>query len=96
MKRVVIRGRWNDPIEFDWQGDLITTLHEMNKWTLDKDMPGYFFEIEDADKEYIKETNLPIFVNEYGTLLAPCDLMIVEDICDHDCLIMKFGKRKGE
>ena len=78
MRNVIINGRWNDPIEFEWKGDLITTLREMNSWTLDEDNPGYFFEIEDADPEYLKTMKLPIFMNEYGDLLAPTDYAIIE------------------
>jgi len=78
MKKVIIKGRWNDPIEYEWKGDLITTLREMNSWTLDEDNTGYFFEIDDADTEYLKKMKLPIFMNEYGVLLAPTDYLIVE------------------
>ena len=78
MKKVVIKGRWNDPIEFEWKGDLITTLREINNWTLTEDKSGYFFEIENADPEYIRTMALPIFMNEYGDLLAPTDYKIVE------------------
>lgn len=78
MKKVIINGRWNKPIEYEWKGDLITTLREMNDWTMEEDNPGYFFEIEDADPNYIKTMSLPIFMNEYGVLLAPTDYTIEE------------------
>lgn len=79
MKKVIIKGRWNDPIEHEWEGDLITTLRAMQEWTLDEDNTGYFFEIEDADPDYVKTMNLPIFMDEYGVLVAPTDLEIVEE-----------------
>lgn len=79
MKKVIIKGRWNDPIECEWKGDLITTLRAMQEWTLDEDNTGYFFEIEDADPSYVKTMNLPIFMDEYGVLVAPTDYTIVEE-----------------
>ena len=82
MKEIIIKGRWNDPIGFEWKGDLITTLREMNEWTLEDDNPGYFFEIENADQEYLKTMKLPIFMNKYGDLLAPTDYRIIEIVED--------------
>ena len=79
MKKVIIKGRWNDPIEHEWEGDLITTLRAIHELTLNEDNTGYFFEIEDADQDYVKTMNLPIFMDEYGILVAPTDYMIVEE-----------------
>lgn len=79
MKKVIIKGRWNDPIEHEWQGDLITTLRAIHELTLNEDNTGYFFEIEDADQDYVKTMNLPIFMDEYGILVAPTDYTIVEE-----------------
>ena len=79
MKKVIIKGRWNDPIKYEWVGDLITTLRVIHELTLNEDSTGYFFEIEDADQDYVKTMNLPIFMDEYGTLVAPTDYMIVEE-----------------
>lgn len=80
MKKVVIKGRWNDPIEYEWKGDLITTLREMNTLTIEEDNTGYFFEVEGVDCNYIKEMNLPIFKDEFGVLVAPTDYEIVEEV----------------
>ncbi len=79
MKRVVIKGRWNEPIGCEWNGDLITTLRAIHEQTLEDDNTGYFFEIEEADQDYIKTMSLPIFMDEYGTLIAPTDYMIIEE-----------------
>jgi len=79
MKKVIIKGRWNDPIEHEWEGDLITTLRAIHELTLNEDNTGYFFEIEDADQDYVKTMNLPIFMDEYGILVAPTDYTIVEE-----------------
>ena len=79
MKKVIIKGRWNDPIEHEWKGDLITTLRAIHELTLNEGNTGYFFETEDADQDYVKTMNLPIFMDEYGTLVAPTDYMIVEE-----------------
>ena len=76
MKKVVIKGRWNDPIEYEWQGDLITTLREMNTLTIEEDNTGYFFNVEQTDREYVKAMGLPIFKNIFGVLTAPTDYEI--------------------
>lgn len=76
MKKVIIKGRWNEPIESEWKGDLITTLRAIYEQTLEDDNTGYFFEIEDADQDYVKTMNLPIFMDEYGILVAPTDYEI--------------------
>ena len=82
MKKVIIKGRWDEPITHEWEGSLISTLRTINEYTLDNDMPGYFFAIEDADQEYVKQMNLPIFMNGYGVLLAPNDYTIIETYQD--------------
>lgn len=80
MKKVVIKGRWNDSIEYEWQGDLITTLREMNILTIEEDNTGYFFEVEEANRDYIDTMGLPIFKDEFGVLVAPTDYIIVEEV----------------
>ena len=77
MKKVIIKGRWNEPIEHEWEGSLVTTLKAINEYTMENDMPGYFFEIEFADPEYVKNMDLPIFVDCYGTLVAPTDYEVI-------------------
>lgn len=76
MKKVVIKGRWNDSIEYEWQGDLITTLREMSTLTIEEDNTGYFFEVEQTDQDYVKAMGLPIFKNIFGVLTAPTDYEI--------------------
>lgn len=78
MKKVIIKGRWNDPIECEWKGNLITTLRAIYEQTLEDDNTGYFFGV-DTDDDYVRTMSLPIFVDEYGTLVAPTDYMIVEE-----------------
>lgn len=96
MKKVIIKGRWNEPITHKWEGSLIDTLIAMNEYTIENDMPGYFFEIENADREWLRTTDLPIFVNNYGELLAPNDYEVVDDDGDNllwDILKDHFGHR---
>lgn len=71
MKKVVLKNRWGDSIEFEWEGNLIATLIVANDWTMENDCPGYFFEVEDADPNYISENKIPVFVNTMGVLVAP-------------------------
>ncbi len=79
MKKVIIKGRWNEPIKHEWEGDLITTLIEMNILTIEEDNTGYFFDVEQADRDYIEAMGLPIFKNIFGVLTAPTDYTIVEE-----------------
>ena len=78
QKKLIIKGRWDKPIEFEWKDDLISTLRAANDWTIENDCPGYFFEIENSDIKYMKDCIMPIFVNSYGVLVAPTDYMIEE------------------
>ena len=76
MKHVIIKGRWNEPISHLWEGSLIATLKAMNEYTIENDLSGYFFEIENADPEFVKKMELPIFVDSYGVAIAPNDYEI--------------------
>lgn len=78
QKKLIIKGRWNKPIQFGWKGDLISTLRAANDWTIENDCSGYFFEIENSDIKYMKDCIMPMFVNSYGVLIAPCDYMLEE------------------
>lgn len=80
MKKVIITNRWGDTIESTWKGSLIATLKDMNNQTMEDDNPGFFFEVEDADQDYIKSMVLPIFVNKHGVYLAPVNLTIVDKL----------------
>lgn len=75
QKKIIIKGRWNNPIEFEIEGSLEDTLKKANDWCINNDAPGYFFEVETADFEYIRKQNLPIFINN-GKKIAPTDLEI--------------------
>ena len=73
-KTLVLKNRWNETLEFDFRENLIETLKYANKYTVENDLPGFFFETEDADEEYVK--NLPVFTDEFGAEIAPCDYEI--------------------
>lgn len=79
MKKIIIKGKWNDSIEHEWEGDLITTLRRMQEKCLEDDNTGYFFDVENADLNWVKTTSLPLFYDKYGELVAPTDYTIVEE-----------------
>lgn len=78
MKKVIVYGINNSPVEYEWRGSLVATLRSLWSWLDEEDATGYFFEVENADKEYLKGLNVPIFMNAYGVLIAPTDCTIEE------------------
>lgn len=80
MKKIIINGINNNPVEYEWRGSLVATLRSLNEWLDEEDATGYFFEVENADKGYLKGLNVPIFMNAYGRLIAPTDCTIVEEV----------------
>lgn len=76
MGKLILTSRWGDKLIFNMRETLEDTLKEANMFTLDNDFPGFFFDIEDADSEYIKEENIPIFIDEYGKEVAPVNYEI--------------------
>ena len=76
MGKLILTSRWGDKLIFNMRETLEDTLKEANMFTLDNDFPGFFFDIEDADPEYIKEENIPIFIDEYGKEVAPVEYEI--------------------
>ena len=78
MKTLTITNRWNETLQFSWNNDLITTLKEANKYTVDNDEIGYFFEVENADQDWIKKEGIPVFEDEYGKLVAPNEYKVRE------------------
>ena len=71
MGKLILTSRWGDKLIFNMRETLEDTLKEANRFTIDNDFPGFFFEVKDADPEYIREENIPTFINDYGEELAP-------------------------
>lgn len=76
MSKLILTSRWGDKLIFNIKENLEDTLKEANIFTLDNDFPGFFFDVEDADPEYIKENNIPTFIDEYKKLVAPVEYEI--------------------
>ena len=79
--KLVLTSRWEDKLEFEWKGNLITTLRFANDYTLENDISGYFFEMENADQKWLKsvDCDVPFFMNSYGDIIAPVEYSIIEE-----------------
>lgn len=71
MEKLILTSRWGDKLIFDMKESLEDTLKEANRYTVENDMTGFFFEVEDADPEYIRRENIPTFIDDYGKEIAP-------------------------
>ena len=75
---LVLKSRWGERLEFEWKGDLITTLRSANEYTLENDITGYFFEMENADRDWLKisECTVPFFMNANGDVVGPVEYSV--------------------
>ena len=79
MGKLILKNRWNETLEFEIENNLINTLKKANDYTVENDMSGFFFEVKDADPEYIRKENIPTFINSYGEEVAPSEYEIEND-----------------
>lgn len=87
MKVLCLKNRWDKKLLFNMVNtnimeidNLLDTLKMANNYTIENDMPGYFFEAKDADPAYIKENDIIAFVNNYNEIVCPNEYEVLNVI----------------
>lgn len=78
MQKLILKSRWGKELTFDIKENLEKTLYDAYDYVVKEDYPGFFFNKEDANQDWIKEENWLIFTNSYGEEVGAVDYKIVE------------------
>lgn len=85
MKVLCLKNRWDEKLIFNMVDsneaevdNLIDTLKLANRYTIENDFPGFFFET--ADSDYAETNDIVAFVNDYNDIVAPCEYEVLDVI----------------
>ena len=77
MHLMFLNSVWGKKLPFKLRGeagnynDIVETLKFAYEYTIENDLPGYFFEVTEADSDYISGNNVITFTNRHGVRIMP-------------------------